>query len=74
MKEIKTTIESENFSAGFIAGHSEGMKEAALECVKIIETYQIPVGNSAAGELACDWTYDALKTIRNEIKQHFGIE
>ena len=44
------------------------------ECVHKIETYQIPVGNSAAGEMACEWTYDALKEIRDDIKDHFGIE
>jgi predicted TIM-barrel fold metal-dependent hydrolase len=44
------------------------------ECIDKIETHQIPVGNSAAGEMACEWTYDALKEIRNEIKQHFGVE
>ena len=43
-------------------------------CIDEIETYRIPVGNSAAGELACDWTYDALKAIRDNIKEHFGIE
>jgi hypothetical protein len=44
------------------------------ECINKIETYQIPVGNSAAGEMACEWTYDALKEIRAEIKEHFGVE
>ena len=44
------------------------------ECLNKIETYQIPVGNSAAGEMACEWTYAALKEIRDEIKQHFGVE
>jgi hypothetical protein len=44
------------------------------ECVDKIESYRIPVGNSSAGELACEWTYDALKEIRDEIKEHFGIE
>jgi hypothetical protein len=38
-------------------------------CIKVIESYQIPVGNSPAGELACDWTYDALKQIRDEIRE-----
>jgi hypothetical protein len=37
-------------------------------CVKIIKAYQIPVGNSAAGEMARDWTVDALKYIRDEIR------
>lgn len=45
------------------------------ECINKIETHQIPVGNSAAGEMACEWTYSALKEIRDEIREHFfGIE
>lgn len=44
------------------------------ECVDKIESYRIPVGNSAAGEMACEWTYAALKEIRDEIKEHFGIK
>ncbi len=44
------------------------------ECIDKIETYRIPVGNSAAGEMACEWTYDALKEIRDEIREHFGVE
>jgi hypothetical protein len=43
------------------------------ECLDKIETHRIPVGNSAAGEMACEWTYDALMEIRDEIKQHFGV-
>ena len=43
-------------------------------CIDEIETYRIPVGNSAAGEMACEWTYAALKEIRDNIKEHFGIE
>ena len=44
------------------------------DCIDKIETYHIPVGNSAAGEMACEWTYDALKEISDEIKERFGIE
>ena len=44
------------------------------DCINKIETHQIPVGNSAAGEMACEWTYAALKEIRDEIKEHFGVE
>jgi hypothetical protein len=44
------------------------------ECIDKIETHQIPVGNSAAGEMACEWTYDALKEISDEIREHFGVE
>lgn len=44
------------------------------ECIDKIETYRIPVGNSAAGEMACEWTYDALKEIRDDIKETFGVK
>ena len=44
------------------------------ECINKIETYHIPVGNSASGEMACEWTYDALKEIRDDIKELFGVE
>jgi hypothetical protein len=42
------------------------------ECIDKIETHRIPVGNSATGEMACEWTYAALKEIRDEITEHFG--
>jgi hypothetical protein len=45
----------------------------AQECIDTIETYRIPVGNSASGELACEWTYAALKEIRDDIKESFEI-
>lgn len=35
--------------------------------IGIIENYQVPVGNSPAGEMACEWTMAALKDIRDEI-------
>jgi len=44
------------------------------ECINKIETHRIPVGNSAAGEMACEWTYNALKELRDEIKEHFEID
>jgi len=44
------------------------------ECIDKIESHRIPVGNSAAGEMACEWTYAALIEIRDEIKEHFGVE
>ena len=61
-----------------IGGTPEAMEKFAKliiqRCIDEIETYRIPVGNSAAGELACEWTYDALNNIRDNIKEHFGIE
>jgi hypothetical protein len=36
--------------------------KAVLEgAAKVLTHHQIPVGNSAAGEMACDWTYAALR-------------
>ena len=35
---------------------------------RVLTEHQIPVGNSAAGEMACEWTYDALKECRDAIR------
>ena len=37
-------------------------------CAKIISDYRVPVGNSAAGEMAAEWTTAALREIRGEIR------
>ena len=37
-------------------------------CLDVIETHRIPVGNSSAGEMACEWTYEALKEISATIR------
>jgi hypothetical protein len=42
--------------------------EEQNRCINIIENYQIPVGNSAAGEIACEMTYAALRDIRDRIR------
>ena len=61
-----------------IGGTSKNMQRFAelivQQCIDEIETYRIPVGNSAAGELACEWTYDALQKIRDNIKERFGVK
>ena len=41
------------------------------ECIGIIDDHRIPIGNSAVGELACEWTYEALQRIKDNIKDHF---
>ena len=48
-------------------------KYIVQQCIDEIECYRIPVGNSASGELACEWTYDALKTIRDNILEKFEL-
>ncbi len=63
MPSLYTPMEIEEFA-----------KLIVRECIDKIETYRIPVGNSAAGEMACEWTYDALKEIRDDIKNHFGVK
>lgn len=42
-------------------------------CIGVIETYRISVGNSPAGEMACEWTYEALKEIRDSINETFDL-
>ena len=37
-------------------------------CLSIIEAHQVPVGNSAAGEMAAEWTMDALREVRDAIR------
>lgn len=46
------------------AGYRAGLEAAAY----VLTMHQIPVGNSAAGEMACEWTYDALKDCRDVIR------
>lgn len=54
---------------GTLARFAALVRNAVLdEAIKIIEEYRIPVGNSAAGELACEWTRDALEEIRDMLR------
>ena len=59
------------YDIGHAAAKAETAAAVAAErerCIGIIESHHIPVGNSATGEMACEWTYDALKTIRAAIR------
>lgn len=48
----------------------QASRRAALEeTIQIIETHRVPIGNSAAGEMAAGWTMDALHEIRDAIRQ-----
>ncbi len=61
------------WQAELVAEHVEQRVQAEREaCIKILEAYQIPLGNSPSGELAADWTYDALKQIRDDIRARGG--
>ena len=47
----------------------DASRRAALEeAIEVITSYQVPVGNSAAGEMACEWTMDALAEVRSAIR------
>ena len=68
-QDLGETVEADSWSA------VDKFAELLIkECLDKIETYEIPCGNSPAGEMACEWTYDALKSIRDDIKETFGIE
>lgn len=44
------------------------VREERERCAKIVEAYRVPVGNSAAGEMAAEWTMDALREVRDAIR------
>ena len=73
-KQATTVIEAtEHSGEGWIFNKEKFAQLIVQECIDKIETHRIPVGNSAAGEMACEWTYAALKEIRDEIKEYFGV-
>jgi hypothetical protein len=51
----------------------DAVEEEREACLDVIETHRIPVGNSAAGEMACEWTYEALKEIVAKIRARGNI-
>lgn len=47
----------------------ERLRAAEREAIiALIEAYKVPVGNSAAGEMAAEWTMDALRDLRDAIR------
>lgn len=52
-----------NMEVAFAAG-AAAEREAL---VALIEAYKVPVGNSAAGEMAAEWTMDALRDLRDAV-------
>ena len=42
--------------------------EVLREAIKIVETYKVSVGNSAAGERAAEWTMENLREVRDELR------
>ena len=59
---------TDEMRGAFYEGFLKGAVTEREACAKIVETYRIPVGNSVAGEMACEWTHDALKEILDDIR------
>jgi hypothetical protein len=51
----------QRFAALVVAAEREAI-------IALIEAYKVPVGNSAAGEMAAEWTMDALRDLRDAIR------
>lgn len=68
MSQIETTIESENFSAGYLEGLSEGRVEAVKECLSLIESRRYSWGDK------CDTAKEECKVLLYAIKEHFKVE
>lgn len=74
-ERIKQLMLEAGYAAPEVAGRAQKLVELVVkDCIDKIEAYHIPVGNSPAGEMACEWTYDALKDIRDGIKETFGVD
>ena len=61
-----------NIDPSKFMSYQEGIEAGRIAereaCLDVIKTHRIPVGNSAAGEMACEWTYEALKEIVAKIQ------
>ena len=49
-------------------GEKAGRQAEREECIGIVESYRVSVGNSRSGELACEWTMENLREIRDAIR------
>ena len=69
LSDIIFAPEQARYTADQMQAYSDAAYRAGLEAAAYVLTmHQIPVGNSASGELACQWTYDALKECRDVIR------
>lgn len=52
-----------------LRSYGEACAAAEREAIiRIIEAYKVPIGNSCSGELAAEWTMDALRDVRDAIR------
>jgi len=67
---IKELMLEAGYASPELASRAKKLAELIIkECINIVECYKIPVGNSRAGEIACDLTYSALEDIRDQFKE-----
>ena len=52
-----------------VAIYRRAFRDGAEAAIKVIEEHRIPVGKSSAGEMAAEWTLDALREIREAIRR-----
>jgi hypothetical protein len=64
-QEFTTWTVSTPHIVALVKRYVEAEREA---CLDVVKTHRIPVGNSSAGEMACEWTYGALKEIVAKIQ------
>jgi hypothetical protein len=50
------------------ADRIEALEAALHEMLEIVATHRVYVGNSPAGELACEWTMDSIKEIHAKME------
>ena len=50
------------------ADRIEELEKALHEMLEIVATHRVYVGNSPAGELACEWTMDSIKEIHAKME------
>jgi hypothetical protein len=62
--DAEVTMLREQLALAFEAGRVAEREE----CISIVESYKVSVGNSRSGELACEWTMENLREIRDAIR------
>lgn len=60
-EDLYTADQMSAYAAQAVAAERE-------RCAQIVSAYRVPVGNSAADEMAAEWTMDALREIRDAIR------
>lgn len=63
--EAADRIEAQEVEIKRLRAYADALVDRAAE---IIGTYKVPVGNSCAGEMAAEWTMDALHEVWQKIK------